>query len=87
MESLVIQQIEFCNTILLNKASELTKEELGKLKSIIRAIQPKAEILETNYCDVDFNKIISNLEKNSYKHIGSGTGRQVFWDCNSKGSA
>ena len=59
LESLVIQQIEFCNTILLNKASELTKEELGKLKGIIRAIQPKAEIIETNYCDVDFDKIIN----------------------------
>lgn len=67
LESLVIQQIEFCNTILLNKASELTKEELGKLKEIIRAIQPKAEIIETDYCDVDFDKIIDTHKFNFNK--------------------
>lgn len=67
LESLVIQQIEFCNTILLNKASELTKEELGKLKGIIRAIQPKAEIIETDYCDVDLDKIIDTHKFNFNK--------------------
>lgn len=70
LESLVIQQIEFCNTILLNKASELTKEELGKLKGIIRAIQPKAEIIETNYCDVDFDKII-NTHKFDFNKVAT----------------
>lgn len=70
LESLVIQQIEFCNTILLNKASELTKEELGKLKGIIRAIQPKAEIIETNYCDVNFNKII-NTHKFDFNKVAT----------------
>ena len=59
LESLVIQQIEFCNIILLNKASEVTKEELGRVRSIIRAIQPKAEIIECDYGDVDFDKILN----------------------------
>ena len=44
--------------ILLNKASEVSEEELARIKSIIRAIQPTAEIIETNYCDVDFDKIL-----------------------------
>ena len=57
LESLVIQQIEFCNTILLNKAENMTDEQKGKLKGIIRAIQPKAEIIECNYCDVPFDKL------------------------------
>lgn len=70
LESLVIQQIEFCNTILLNKASELTKEELGKLKGIIHAIQPKAEIIETNYCDVNFDKII-NTHKFDFNKVAT----------------
>ncbi len=59
LESLVIQQIEFCNIILLNKADELTREEMMELKGIIKSIQPHAEIFECNYGDVDLNKIIN----------------------------
>ena len=53
LAALVTEQIEFCNVILLNKASEVSEEELTRIKSIIRAIQPTAPIIETNYCDVD----------------------------------
>lgn len=59
IENLVIQQIEFCNIILLNKASEVEPQELERTKKIIRALQPKAEIIECNYGDVDFEKIIN----------------------------
>ena len=59
IENLVIQQIEFCNIVLLNKASEVSPKELERTKKIIRALQPKAEIIETNYCDVDFSKILN----------------------------
>ena len=59
LENLVIQQIEFCNIILLNKADELTREEMMELKEIIKSIQPHAEIFECNYGDVDLNKIIN----------------------------
>ena len=58
LAALVTEQIEFCNIILLNKVSEVSEEELAHIKSIIRAIQPTAEIIETNYCDVDFDKIL-----------------------------
>ena len=58
IENLVIQQIEFCNMILLNKASEVSKEELAEVKQIIRAIQPKAEIIECDYGNVELNKIL-----------------------------
>lgn len=58
IENLVIQQIEFCNIILLNKISEVTPEEAGKVRAIIRAIQPKARIIDCNYCDVDFDEIL-----------------------------
>ena len=58
IENLVIQQIEFCNIILLNKASEVTPDELGRIKAIIRSIQPKAAIIECDYCDVDFDRIL-----------------------------
>ena len=48
IENLIIQQVEFCNKILLNKASEVTPEELGRIRQIIKTIQPGAEIIE---CD------------------------------------
>ena len=58
LENLVIQQIEFCNIVLLNKAAEVEPRELGRIKEIIRAIQPKAEIIECNYGDVELSKLI-----------------------------
>lgn len=59
LAALVIEQIEFSNLILLNKASEVSEEELSRIKAIIRGIQPKAEIIETNYCDVPFDKLLN----------------------------
>lgn len=59
LASLVIQQIEFCNIILLNKASEISKDELAHLKAVVRAIQPKAEIIECNYGDIELEKILN----------------------------
>ncbi|MCR4910460.1 MAG: GTP-binding protein [Bacteroidales bacterium] len=58
IESLVIQQIEFCNIVLLNKASEITPEELEKVRRIVRELQPKAEIIDCDYGDVPFEKIL-----------------------------
>ena len=58
LAALVTEQIEFCNVILLNTASEVSEEELTRIKSIIRAIQPTAPIIETNYCDVDLEKLL-----------------------------
>lgn len=58
IENLVIQQIEFCNIILLNKASEVTPDELARIRHIIRAIQPKAEIIECDYGDVELTKLL-----------------------------
>ena len=59
IENLVIQQIEFCNIVLLNKAAEVEPEELQRIKNIIRALQPKADIIECNYGDVPLDKLLS----------------------------
>ncbi len=59
LESLVIQQIEFCNVILLNKASEVTASELGKIKEIVRTLQPSVRILECDYGDVDLDLLLN----------------------------
>ena len=58
LERLVIEQIEFCNLVLLNKASEVTPEELGKLKGIVSAINPGARILECDYGNVPLEELI-----------------------------
>ncbi len=64
IENLIIQQIEFCNIILLNKSSEVTQEERERIKAIIKALQPKAEIIECDYADVDITRLINtNLFK------------------------
>lgn len=73
LASLVIQQIEFCNIILLNKAAEVEPKELEHLKQIIRAIQPKAEIFECNYGDVDLDLII-NTHKFDWQTVATSAG-------------
>ena len=59
IESLVIEQIEFCNVIVLNKISEVTPEQAGRIRAVIRALQPKAEIIECDYCDFDLDRILN----------------------------
>ena len=56
--ALVVEQIEFCNLILLNKVSEVSAEEREHIRAILRAIQPKAKIIDCNYCDVPFSEIL-----------------------------
>ncbi len=58
IENLVIQQIEFCDIILLNKISEVTRQEADRIKAVVRAIQPKAKIIECDYCDVPFTEFL-----------------------------
>lgn len=59
IENLIIEQVEFCNTILLNKISEVTPEEAGRIQAIIRALQPKAKIIECDYCNIDLNELLN----------------------------
>ena len=56
--NLLIQQIEFCNTIILNKVDSISPEELKKVRAVIKALQPVAKIIETNYAKVDVKEII-----------------------------
>ena len=70
IENLVIQQIEFCNIILLNKASEVSREELAQVRQIIRAIQPKADIIECDYGNVDLDRIV-NTQKFNFEEVAT----------------
>lgn len=59
IENLIIEQVEFCNIILLNKISEVSRDEASRIKAIIRALQPKAKIIECDYCDIDLSEILN----------------------------
>lgn len=58
IENLIIQQIEFCNTIIINKVDLVSNEELVNIKKVIRALQPEAKLIETTHGDVDFKEIL-----------------------------
>ena len=59
IENLVIQQIEFCNIVLLNKAADVEPKELERIRQIVRGIQKKAQIIECNYGDVELDKLLN----------------------------
>lgn len=67
IENLIISQIEFCNIVLLNKISEVTKDEAAEIRQIIHSLQPAAQIIECNYADVDIDLLLNtrafNFEK------------------------
>lgn len=58
LENLVVQQIEFCNIVLLNKVSEVSEEDRKMIREAIHALNPSAKIIECDYCDVDFSKLL-----------------------------
>lgn len=58
IENLLIEQIEFCNVIVLNKVDDVTEEQLNTVKAVIRKLQPNAKIIETNYAKVDVGEIM-----------------------------
>ena len=74
IENLVIQQIEFCNIVLLNKASEVTKEELGRVREIVRALNANAEIIECDYGNVELTKLL-----NTNKFDFNATAASATW--------
>ena len=73
IENLIISQIEFCNMILLNKASEVSPEERERIKAVIRTLQPEAEIIECDYADVDLDLLV-NTHRFSYSRVATSAG-------------
>lgn len=59
IENLLIQQIEFCSTIIINKVDEVSSEDLAKVRAVVKALQPKAKIIETNYANVDIKDVLN----------------------------
>ena len=73
IENLLIQQIEFCNIVLLNKVSEVTEDEVERVKEIIRHLNPGAEIIETDYTQVDLDLIVGTRAFD-YERVAVSTG-------------
>lgn len=80
LENLVIQQLEFCDIVLLNKVSEISAEELKKVKLAIKAIQPEAKIIECDYCAVDIDELVDNHLFDFEKAAGSAAWIREFED-------
>lgn len=59
IENLIIEQLEFCNIVILNKVDEVDSDELGRIKSVIKTLQPTAKIIETNYCNVGIKELLN----------------------------
>lgn len=79
IENLLIQQIEFCNTIILNKVDTVSKEQLEKVKAIIRTLQPKAVMFETNYGQIDVDEILNTKQKTVRKKKHPWIGDLIFY--------
>ena len=82
LENLVIQQIEFCDIVLLNKASSVTAEELRRVKIAVNALQPGAKIIESDFCKVDIDDLIDTNLFDFDKASGSAAWIREFedWD-------
>ena len=60
--NLLIQQIEFCNTIIMNKVDSISKNDLEHVKAVVRALQPEAKMIETNYGKVEMKDILDTKQ-------------------------
>ncbi len=73
IENLILQQIEFCNIILLNKASEVTSEERARIRQIISTVQPSAQIIECDYGEIDLSLIL-NTRMFNFNRVAASAG-------------
>ncbi|MBR5781591.1 MAG: GTP-binding protein [Bacteroidales bacterium] len=73
IENIVIQQIEFCNIVILNKVSEVSRDDLNKIKAIINNLQPGVEIIECDYTNINLENIL-NTHKFEYYKIAAAAG-------------
>ena len=73
IENLVIEQIEFCNIVLLNKASEVEPKELERIRKIVKSLQPDAKIIDCDYANVDLDNII-NTQMFDYNQVSGSAG-------------
>ena len=73
IENLLVEQIEFCSTVIINKVDEIDEADLKKVRAVVRALQPKAKLIETNYAKVDLGEIL-NTNQFDYDKTFSSAG-------------
>ena len=73
IENLLIQQIEFCNTIIFNKVDTISEEQLNKVKTIVKTLQPNAKTIDTNYGKVPVSEIL-NTERFDFDEASMSAG-------------
>ncbi len=78
IENLIIQQLEFCDIVLLNKVAEVTEEQLKNIKAIIRKLQPHATVIDTNYCKIDLKQILDTNLFDFEKAVNSAGWMEEF---------
>ena len=62
IESLLVQQIEFCNTLVINKVDLVNEEQLKKIRAVVKKLQPNARVIETTKANVDIAEILGTHE-------------------------
>ena len=58
LESLIVEQLEFCTTVVLNKVDLVTPEQLAEARAIVRSLQKKAVIVEADHGEVDLSEVL-----------------------------
>ncbi|MBR0366400.1 MAG: GTP-binding protein [Clostridia bacterium] len=71
IENLLVQQIEFCSTVIINKVDEVSPEDLAKVRAVVKALQPKAKLIETNYAKVDLSDVLDTKQFDFEKTFSS----------------
>lgn len=68
LESLLVQQIEFCSTLIINKIDLISKDELGKIHCVVAALQPHVKTIEADHCNVSVDDIL-NTERFDFQSV------------------
>lgn len=78
IENLLIQQIEFCSTIVLNKTDMVTPEQLGRVKAMIKTLQPKAKIIESSFGKIPVSEVLDTNRYNLEEVVTSAGWAQAY---------
>ena len=65
IESLLVQQIEFCSTLIINKTDLVTEEQMKKIRAVVRKLQPHVKVLEAVRCSVPMEELFATKDRKS----------------------
>ena len=68
IESLLVQQIEFCSTLIINKKDLVTADEMKKVHAVVKALQPHVKVIEASHGDVAVEDIL-NTERFDFETV------------------